>query len=61
MVLRTIKEIDKDIEAAKKELETIKGTPTELYTRIVGYYRPVANWNPGKREEYKIRKVFKHE
>ena len=31
---------------------------TEVYSRIVGYYRPVQTWNPGKREEYKGRKVF---
>jgi len=32
--------------------------PTEVYTRIVGYYRSVANWNKGKREEYGLRKTF---
>ena len=31
---------------------------TEVYTRIVGYYRPIANWNPGKAEEYKDRRDF---
>ena len=32
---------------------------TEVYSRIVGYYRPVQQWNKGKQEEYKDRKVFK--
>jgi anaerobic ribonucleoside-triphosphate reductase len=32
---------------------------TEVYTRIVGYMRPVQNWNKGKATEYKDRKVFK--
>lgn len=34
------------------------GKGTEVYTRIVGYYRPVQNWNKGKKEEYFIRKEF---
>jgi len=32
--------------------------PTEVYTRIVGYYRSLANWNAGKREEYNHRQTF---
>ncbi|KPJ65586.1 MAG: anaerobic ribonucleoside-triphosphate reductase [Syntrophobacter sp. DG_60] len=35
------------------------GAETEVYSRVVGYYRPVANWNKGKKEEYKHRKFFK--
>lgn len=31
---------------------------TEVYTRIVGYYRSLANWNAGKREEYDHRVTF---
>lgn len=34
------------------------GKPTEVYSRITGYYRPVANWNDGKIEEYKHRKTY---
>ncbi|MFC2062278.1 ribonucleoside triphosphate reductase, partial [Elusimicrobiota bacterium] len=30
----------------------------EVYSRVVGYYRPVANWNSGKQEEFKERKTF---
>ncbi len=35
--------------------------PCEVYSRIVGYYRPVQQYNEGKAEEYKERKVFKIE
>jgi len=35
------------------------GESMEVYSRIVGYYRPVQNWNKGKREEFGIRKTFK--
>ncbi|MDD6800445.1 MAG: ribonucleoside triphosphate reductase [Firmicutes bacterium] len=31
------------------------GEPTEVYSRITGYYRPVQNWNAGKTQEYKER------
>ena len=32
--------------------------PAEVYSRITGYYRPVQNWNDGKSQEYKDRKVY---
>ena len=34
------------------------GEPAEVYSRITGYYRPVQNFNDGKAEEYKERKVY---
>ena len=34
------------------------GEPTEVYSRITGYYRPIQNWNDGKAQEYKDRKVY---
>ncbi len=34
------------------------GQKTEIYSRVVGYYRPVQNWNKGKREEFALRKTF---
>ena len=36
----------------------ICGKATEVYSRITGYYRPVRNWNDGKTQEYKERKVY---
>ncbi|MCR5309196.1 MAG: ribonucleoside triphosphate reductase [Bacilli bacterium] len=36
----------------------ICGRKTEVYSRITGYYRPVQNWNDGKSEEFKMRKVY---
>lgn len=35
------------------------GEKTEVYSRVTGYYRPVGNWNKGKKEEFKDRKTFK--
>ncbi len=32
--------------------------PVEVYSRVVGYYRPVNQWNKGKQEEFKERKEY---
>ena len=37
---------------------TIK-QPCEVYSRIIGYLRPVSQWNKGKEQEFKERKEFK--
>lgn len=34
------------------------GQETEVFSRCCGYFRPVKNWNKGKREEFKDRKMF---
>ncbi len=34
---------------------------TEVYTRVVGYYRPVSRWNKGKQEEYRERVEYSQE
>jgi len=34
------------------------GSITEVYSRIVGYLRPVSQWNKGKYEEFKLRRTF---
>jgi len=32
--------------------------PCEVYSRVVGYLRPVGQWNLGKKEEYSERKEY---
>jgi len=32
--------------------------PTEVYSRIVGYYRPVQHWNTGKQQEFSERNSY---
>ena len=34
------------------------GEKAEVYSRITGYYRPVQNWNDGKAQEYKNRRLY---
>ena len=39
--------------------EGVLRVPCEVYSRIVGYIRPVLNWNQGKQQEWGERKAFK--
>jgi len=34
------------------------GRTAEVYSRVVGYYRPVQNWHSGKQEEYRQRRTY---
>lgn len=36
-----------------------KRTACEVYSRVVGYLRPVQQWNDGKQAEFGNRKTFK--
>ncbi|MDR2631971.1 MAG: hypothetical protein LBC60_13725 [Spirochaetaceae bacterium] len=57
--MRSLEDIDKDLAAAREALSHTEGTTAEVYSRIVGYYRSVRNWNKGKREEYGERRLYK--
>jgi len=36
-------------------------TKCEIYSRVVGYIRPIAQWNEGKQAEFYDRKTFELE
>lgn len=38
-----------------------KRQKAEVYSRVVGYLRPVNQWNNGKKQEFKSRKTFQME
>ena len=57
--MRNLEAIEQDLAAAREALSAVEGTPAEVYSRIVGYYRSVRNWNLGKREEYGERRLFR--
>jgi len=40
-------------------LYKVCGLPCEVYSRVVGYLRPVNGWNKGKKQEFKDRVVYK--
>ncbi|MDR0403453.1 MAG: anaerobic ribonucleoside-triphosphate reductase [Treponema sp.] len=56
--MRNLEAIERELAAAREALSGVTGTPAEVYSRIVGYYRSVRNWNRGKREEYGERLMF---
>lgn len=35
-----------------------KKIPTEIWSRVVGYFQPVKQWNKGKKEEFRERKCY---
>ena len=57
--MRNLEAIEKDLIVAREALSSVEGTPAEVYSRIVGYYRSVRNWNLGKREEYGERRLYR--
>lgn len=42
-----------------KGKEKVLAVKADVYSRVVGYYRPVQDWNEGKREEFKERNYLK--
>ncbi len=40
------------------ETVTVKVVKAEVYSRVVGYYRPVQDWNRGKQEEFSEREYI---
>jgi len=57
--MRNLEDIENELAAAREALSSVEGTPAEVYSRIVGYYRSVRNWNRGKREEYGERRLYR--
>ena len=57
--MRNLEDIEKDLAEAREALSCVEGTPAEVYSRIVGYYRSVRNWNLGKKEEYGERRLYR--
>jgi ribonucleoside-triphosphate reductase len=57
--MRNLEVIESDLAAAREALSSVEGTPAEVYSRIVGYYRSVRNWNRGKREEFGERRLYR--
>ncbi|MGN0017194.1 MAG: anaerobic ribonucleoside-triphosphate reductase [Candidatus Avelusimicrobium sp.] len=51
-------EVVAQIADLKEQIAACKGTPCEVYSRVVGYLRPVQNWNKGKKDEFTMRKTF---
>jgi hypothetical protein len=44
--------------AERKRPQVVKRVPCEVYSRIVGYLRPVQAWNEGKQQEFRQRETY---
>ena len=47
-----------ELEALEEELKNKQICDCEIYSRVVGYFRPVKQWNPGKQAEWSDRKKY---
>lgn len=45
----------------EEKTQKVKVVPCEVYSRVVGYFRPVQNWNKGKQQEFNERKTVRLE
>ena len=50
--------IENKISELKQEMNETHGSKCEVYSRVVGYLRPVQNWHKGKKEEFAMRKTM---
>ncbi len=50
--------LKKRLEELRYKLETVKGEKCEIWTRVMGYHRPVSEFNKGKKSEFKERVYF---
>ena len=55
--MATKEELEKQIAEVKEKMKDVHGSKCEVYSRVVGYLRPVQAWNKGKKEEYAMRKT----
>ena len=46
-------------QSSTQEAQETKKVPCEVYSRIVGYLRPVQNWNKGKQQEFDDRNPYR--
>ena len=51
----------KCMDCYEKNPMLINFQPTEVYSRVCGYLRPVKQWNKGKQAEQAMRKVYNME
>lgn len=54
----TKQEMQVRLSVLRQQLREVRGTPCEVYSRVVGYLRPVQGWNKGKQEEFNLRAQF---
>ena len=54
----TVSTKDQPVEVQETQADETR-VPCEVYSRIVGYLRPVQNWNKGKKQEFAGRRTYR--
>lgn len=52
-------DMESTFEKSRTNDDTELKIPCEIYSRVVGYLRPVQNWHQGKQQEFSERKTFR--
>jgi len=53
--------LSEKLREGKEEEKVVQAVKAEVYSRVVGYYRPIQDWNEGKREEFRERRYLRIE
>ena len=53
-----IKELEEQLKEVEQELENKVVQECEVYSRVVGYYRPIKQWNVGQQERWSNQEFF---
>jgi ribonucleoside-triphosphate reductase len=55
----TAEQLNTQIDQLEQKFTLVVGRECDVYSRVVGYYQPVRNWNKGKSQEFAERVTFK--
>jgi hypothetical protein len=58
-VSEKVSERSPSVDQAREAPTQEQKVPCEVYSRIVGYVRPVRNWNTGKKQEFAERQTYR--
>jgi hypothetical protein len=58
-VMQSVHVMEDEIETPRRAVPGQLAIPCEVYSRVVGYLRPVQNWNRGKQQEFSERRPFR--
>ena len=58
-LIESIHVAEEEIEPTRRQYPGKVVIPCEVYSRVVGYLRPVQNWNRGKQQEFSERRPFR--
>ena len=58
-VMQSVHVAENDLDSSRRACAGTLVVPCEVYSRVVGYLRPIQNWNQGKQQEFSERRPFR--